>query len=125
MSDIISLANSILELSSGINNAKLTKQVSELTLAAAQSEMEKAQLIKENTEMKEQLRVLREDRENPLVFNKKDNLYYQADDKKHLFPLCQHCYETERLRIHLTKRYVCPHCNVDFHLLSVHGAPVI
>jgi hypothetical protein len=123
MADLISLASSPLEFSNSLRNAELTKRVSEITLSAAQSEMEKAQLIKENSELKEENRKLREDRENPLVFNKKDNLYYQPDDKKHRFPFCQHCYEVKRLRIHLTKKYVCPHCNTDFHLFSVHGIP--
>jgi hypothetical protein len=121
MADIISLVNSILDLSTGMNNANLTKQIAELTLAAAQNEQEKAQLIKENYELREQNRILLEDHENPLVFNGEDNLYYYPDDKKHLFPFCQHCYETEHLKIHLTKKYKCPHCNTDFHLASVHG----
>jgi hypothetical protein len=121
MSDIISLAKSILELTTDIKNAELTKQVSELTLVAAQSEMEKAQLIRENTALKEENRNLREDRENPLIFNPKDFFYYQPDDTEHLFPFCQHCYEAGHLRIHLTKKFVCPHCNTDFHLASIHG----
>jgi glutaredoxin len=73
-------------------------------------------ISKENSESKEQ---------SQLIFNKKDNLYYQPDDKKHLFPFCPHCYEALDLKIHLTKRFVCPHCRTDFHLLSVHGVPII
>jgi hypothetical protein len=121
MADIISLAGSILEFANNLKNSELTKQVAELNLAVAESERDKAQLVIENCELKEQLRILREDRENPLVFNGKDNLYYHPDDEKRLFPFCQHCYEAERLRMHLTKNYECPHCHTDFHLFSVHG----
>jgi hypothetical protein len=52
MADIISVVNSILEFTTGIKDAKLTKRIAELTLVVAQSE--KAQLIKENAELKEQ-----------------------------------------------------------------------
>jgi hypothetical protein len=123
MADIITLANSIFELTSGIRNAELQKKLSELTLAAAQSEMDKARLMKENSELKEQLGTLLEDREHPLVFRKKDNLYYEPGDRRHSSPYCQHCYEDGHRRFHLTKKYVCPHCGRDFRLLSVHGFP--
>jgi hypothetical protein len=124
MSDIISLVNSLVELSTGINNAQLTKKVSELTLALAQIEIEKAQLIRENFELKEGNRILREDRENPLIFSKENNLYYHPDDKEHVSPFCQHCYETSRLRIHLTKKkFECPHCNTDYFYLFAPPIP--
>jgi hypothetical protein len=114
MADIIALAKSILELSSGINNANLAKQVSELTIAIAQAENEMARLIRENSELKEKNRVLCEDREKPLIFNEKNKLYYQSDDTGHESPFCPHCYEAGHLRIHLTEKTTCPHCDKDF-----------
>jgi cell division protein FtsB len=114
MSELVSLAKSILDLTTGINNATLIKQVADLNLAIARSEEERAHLIEENAKLKEENRNLREDRENPLVFNKEDNLYYHPSDEKHESPFCQHCYEAEHLRIHLTKTFDCPHCHTDF-----------
>jgi glutaredoxin len=114
MTNIVSLAKSIVELAAGINNANLAKQVSELTIAVAQSEIEKAQLIKENAELKEQNRVLSEDREAPLLFDNKDRRYYLRDDTERMAPFCPHCYEAERIRIHLTEKDACPHCGKDF-----------
>jgi hypothetical protein len=114
MADLISLGNSILELTSGVNNAKLARQVSELTLAIARTEKEKAQSIEENTRLKEENKSLREDRENPLVFSEKDRLYYHPSDEKHISPFCQYCYELRHLRIHLTRLSACPHCKTEY-----------
>jgi hypothetical protein len=117
MANIISLANSILEFTTDLKNAELTKQVGELYRAIAQSESEKAGLITENSELKEQNRVLLEDHENPLVFNKEDRLCYRPDDTEHSSPFCPNCYDVEHRRVHLKKNFSCPHCGQDFHTL--------
>jgi hypothetical protein len=114
MSDLISLVKSILDLTTGLNNANLERQVSALTLAIAETEAKIAELIRENSELKEQLRVCCEDRENPLIFDKKTLLYYHSDDKEHSCPFCPNCYEVGHRRIHLTKLDTCPHCNTDY-----------
>jgi hypothetical protein len=65
MSDIIALAHSVIEIANDIKHAELQKRVSELTLAAAQVESEKADLIRENTELKSKLHALQENKEHP------------------------------------------------------------
>jgi hypothetical protein len=134
MPDIISLANSIIEIAAGIKNADLLKKVSELTLTVAQAEMENARLmrenamlmqenvrlVQENAELKQRIQTLQEDKTHPLVLNSKNNFYFDEDDTGCASPYCPGCYESKHMRIHLTKQFICPQCRLDFYLASGH-----
>jgi hypothetical protein len=121
ISGAITIINSVKAQYKKIGQLRFETIVAEMTGQLTKAKIEISALVEKNRGLENRVQELLEDRENPLVLNEKDNLYYRQDDEKYLFPFCQHCYEVDHLRIHLTKKYICPHCHTDFHIFSVHG----
>jgi len=107
-------AASLLELSNGIKNSELKRQVAELNVQIAAIKNEVALLMKKNGRLKKELGRMKNDKANPLVFNPKDGLYY--DDKSDV-PYCPNCYEgknKERRHLKISPR-ICPNCHEPFY----------
>jgi hypothetical protein len=115
----ISNTNALFELVKRFGHPDLGLQISDLKLALSSVKVAVSDLNNENRELKEELRLLKFDKENPLVFREEDGLYYNDDKSRR--PYCPMCYEVKRLRVHLTFHFNpnvpmvnCPHCGKDF-----------
>lgn len=99
-----------MELSKNIKNAELQNQIAELRIQLATIQNEAALLIKENGALQKELDYLKNDKDNPLIFNSKDGLYYDSDSK---IPYCPNCYEGKKKeRRHLKANFKeCPNCH--------------
>jgi hypothetical protein len=111
MSNIITLIQSVLDLTDGLQNSELKRKIAELNT-------EVANLLTENKSNKEQIQMLQNDKNNPLY--RENQLYYDETDKT---PYCPQCYEAEMKRIHLignssifllSNKLTCPRCKSDF-----------
>jgi len=121
MLDLLALTNaaaasvaSLLELSNGVKNSELKRQVAELNVQIATIQNEAASLMKKNGRLKKELERIKDDRANPLVFNPEDGLYY--DDKSDV-PYCPNCYEgknKERRHLKVSPK-ICPNCHEPFY----------
>ena len=106
MPDVTNLIQGAFDLASGITQAELKHDKAELIT-------ETADLIVENQNLREQIKALRDAKENPLVFN--EGLYYSSEDVDSQFPYCPACYEASQQRIHLVKHSLkCPRCGADY-----------
>jgi hypothetical protein len=74
-----------------------------------------AALSKEKRKLEEELKRLKDDKKNRLVFSSKDGLYYYAGDTAGKHPYCPACYESAEKRIRLPKSTLkCRACGNDF-----------
>jgi hypothetical protein len=108
MPNLITLAQGALDIANGLRNAELIRAIVEL-------KNEAASLLTENQEMKEQIKALKEEKENPLVYNDEDGLFYSTDDADNRHPFCPACYDTDKKRIHLPHGLKCPRCKADYY----------
>jgi hypothetical protein len=119
MNDLLALtgaafssAASLLELAKNIKNADLHDQIAELKVQLAAIKNDAASLLNENRELKEELNAMKNSKENPLVFNREDGLYYDSQGEG---PFCPSCYDSGKERIHITLySYKCPKCHEPF-----------
>jgi hypothetical protein len=111
MPDLTTLIQSVLDIADGIKSAELKHAIAELKIQAAD-------LLTENHELREQLKMLQDEKEKPLIF--KEGFYYSADDADNKYPFCPACYDASKQRIHLKKlaltlRCPNPKCNNDYY----------
>lgn len=105
----------IIELVTGLTTANLKHGQAELINKLAELKIERAEFIAEIQELKEQAKTLRDEKENPLVYNGKDGLCYSTDDTENRLPHCPACYATAKKRIHLIKNTLKrPVCGNDY-----------
>ncbi|MDR0584541.1 MAG: hypothetical protein LBG57_09380 [Treponema sp.] len=103
----------IIELATGLTTANLKHDKAELINKLAELKIERAGFIAKIQELEEENKMLRDDKENPLIF--KEGLCYSADDPDNRYPYCLTCYETAKKRIHLGKNTLkCPVCGNDY-----------
>jgi hypothetical protein len=107
MPDLIEIGKVALDIANGLKNAELIRVIMELNNEAAG-------LLIENQKLKEQIKALQNEKENPLVHNK-DGLYYSADDPDNQHPFCPACYDTDKKRIYLLPNFKCPGCKADYY----------
>jgi hypothetical protein len=81
----------------------------------AELKTEVADLSTKKIELENQIKALQEEKDNPLVYNDKDGLYYSADDTDSLHPFCPACYDTDKKRIHLLPSLKCPGCKAGYY----------
>jgi hypothetical protein len=108
MPNLITLAQGALDIANGLRNAELVRTIVEL-------KNEAAGLLIENKELKEQIKALKEEKENPLVYNNGDGLFYSADDTDNRHPFCPACYDADEKRIHLLPNLKCPRCKANYY----------
>jgi hypothetical protein len=108
MPDLVALAKGALDIANGLNNADLIRIIVEL-------KNEAADLLIENLELKERIKALEDGKENPLVYNDKDGLYYSTGDTDSQHPFCPACYDTDKKRIHLLPSLKCPGCKAGYY----------
>jgi hypothetical protein len=119
MPNLITLAQGALDIANGLRNAELIRAIVEL-------KNEAAGLLTENQEMKEQIKALKEEKENPLVYNDEDGLFYSADDADNRHPFCPACYESSKKRLHIVKyNGKCPICGTAYRVKDSAESPAI
>jgi len=111
----LAMAKSVLEIGKTLNNVELIKQNSDLIFQIAQNQIEAANLINENQELKTEIEEMKN---NPLRF---DGSMYRDNDN---FPFCPACYDSRKIKVHLKMPYKtvtgnmcfkCPVCDVGFY----------
>jgi hypothetical protein len=125
MSDPLSLISNAITVITSIRNqfkkidqARFESIIAEMTRQLTEAQVEISALIQKNLDLEKENRKLLEDNGHSLVFNAKDGLYYGADDTDHSIPYCPHCYDSKRLRMHLTPGGYCQHCGTNHKGLS-------
>jgi hypothetical protein len=103
------------ELVTGLTTANLKHGQADFINKLAELRIERAEFITEIQKLKEQVKLLQDEKEKPLVY--KDGLYYSTDDTDNKCPYCSACYESSKKRIHLVKQK-CPICNTDYFVPS-------
>jgi hypothetical protein len=105
----------IIELVTGLTTANLKHDQAELINKLAELKIERAGFIAEIQELKEQVKMLQDEKENPLVYNNTDGLYY-AGNTEDRQPYCPACYENTKKRIHLIPgKLKCSVCKTDYY----------
>jgi len=109
----LSGAASLVKLANGLKNAELQKLTSDLNIQLANIQNDVAALLNENRGLKEKMDKIKNEKLNPLTFNKDDGFYY---DNESNIPYCPNCYESEKAeRRHLkVKTITCPNCHEYF-----------
>jgi hypothetical protein len=109
MPDILKIFSALLELAKTVGNADLLKKIADLQVAIYE-------LTDENRELKEKLRLVKFNKDNPLEL--RDGMYYASGEND---PCCVRCYDVDGKRVHLTRwinfahlhTYVCPQCKTE------------
>jgi hypothetical protein len=110
------VAGSVAAIVTGATSAGLKKSNAELKKEVANLITKNSELIIEKEELKAQIKTMRDQMENPLVYSKEDGLYYSADDTDKQRPYCPACYETKKKEIHLLPRSLkCPGCGTSYY----------
>ena len=114
----VTIAKGLYEICKEYENAKLIKQISDLTLEIAQVQNEVAEMMAELRSLKAE----KEEQEtNPINY---DGIVYRDKDNQ---IYCPACYDNQRKRIHLKPPYwtvsktylsICPICDNKFDLKS-------
>jgi hypothetical protein len=105
------MAKGVVEFVKALNNAELTKQISDLTLQIAQNQFEAADMINENQALKAKIEELKT---NPLHY---DGTVYRDKDN---FSYCPACFDAFEKKVHLknpdkiSRRFTCPVCKAYF-----------
>jgi hypothetical protein len=105
----------IAQLVTGLTTANLKHDQAELINKLADLKVERAEFILKIQNLEEQIRALEEEKENPLVYNDEDGLFYSADDTDNKHPFCPACYDTDKKRIHLPRSLKCPRCKANYY----------
>jgi hypothetical protein len=125
MSDPLSLINGAITIIASIRNqlkkidqTRFESIVAEMTRQLTEAQVEISALIQKNLDLEKENRKLLDDKEHPLVYDAKDGLYYSVDDTDHSIPYCPHCYDAERLKMHLRPHGYCNHCKTSYKEMS-------
>jgi hypothetical protein len=118
LSGVIPIITSLKDHYKSLDQNRFEKIVSEITKQITEANIEISALGQKNLDLEKENRELREDKENPLVFDVKDGLYYRPDDTDHLEPYCMICYDAKRLRMHLLPHGYCKHCDTHYEGMS-------
>jgi hypothetical protein len=110
MADLLNKFSTLYELAKTYNNAELLKEISDLN-------MDISGLNNENRELKEKIRLLQFNKDNPLEF--RDGMYYAPGDDN---PYCVRCYDADGKRIRLVRgiNFVHLHTHVCLQCKSEH-----
>ncbi len=119
MSKAISLAKQLKEAADKTKDPEIASSVADLSLELANANLQLAEVVNENAELRAELDALKRRAEavENLEFQE-DGYYYKAGDE---IPFCPHCYEAENRAIHLSKSpavssfvYSCQTCGNDY-----------
>jgi len=116
-----SKASTIYELAKIIGNKDLIREIGELEIQLSDIRVSYSALQVENMELKEKIRLLEKESEEPLIY--KNGAYFSQKDN---FPFCPGCYDNDKKRIRLSRivhrqmqklaSHICPVCKATYSL---------
>ncbi|MDR0487661.1 MAG: hypothetical protein LBG91_05385 [Treponema sp.] len=130
MLDLLSAANaaasgiaSLIEVSNGIKNSELQRQLAEVNRQVADIQNEAASLVARNRELQSMIEAMENEKKAPLVYNPKDGFYYDSESD---IPYCPNCYEgAKKERRHLKVGFKeCPNCHEAYEEAHPTGAVI-
>jgi hypothetical protein len=119
LESVNSKTNALIELAKLLNTPEMKLDNSVLKMKLSEAITACSELEDENRELKEKIRVLEKDNEEPLIFD--NEAYYSQNGDG---PFCTACYDKDKKRIRLSKlkipsgfvNHVCQVCKATYKL---------